>query len=217
MVIDDEKEIRDSLSAILEDEGYMAETAENGKIALKKCEKTPFDLALVDINLPDVNGTELIQQLKHSQPKMITIIITGYPTVENAIKAVNQKSDGYILKPIKIPELLETITRRLNEQQSKYFRMFSEVERSREQEPVSEVVENPVDDTSSAIQEENESSDLPNKTQEQNAVSTPSNIPIGCEKHLGYLGERDAGTPVPDFCYTCPEILQCMRKKDKQL
>jgi YesN/AraC family two-component response regulator len=210
LIIDDEKEVRNSLSTILEDEGYLVETAENGKNALQKCETTSFDLALVDINLPDIKGTELIQQLKHLQPRMITIIITGYPTVENAIKAVNEKSDGYILKPIKIPELLETITRRLNEKQSKYFRMYSEVEKSREQTESLEI-DNP-DDTSSNIQEENETPTPPiNNSQEQNSAYI---IPPGCEKHLGYLGERGVNIPIPDFCYTCPEILQCMRKKD---
>jgi YesN/AraC family two-component response regulator len=210
LVIDDEKEVRNSLSAVLEDEGYMVETAENGKTALKKCESTPFDLALVDINLPDINGTDLIQKLKHRQPKMITIIITGYPTLDNAIKAVNQKSDGYILKPINISELLQTITKRLNEKQSQYFRMFSEVERSKEQPQFPEI--DIPEDIPSTIQEDNQEPAMPIEPEEQ---KTDATVPPGCQKHLGYLGERKASTPVPDFCYTCPEILQCMRKKDK--
>ena len=210
LVIDDENEVRNNLSVVLTDEGYLVETAENGKIALEKCKKKIFHLALVDINLPDINGTELVQKLKLLLPRMITIIVTGYPTVENAIKAVNQNADGYILKPIKIPELLETITRRLNQEQAKYFRVLREVENFKAQ--TSFKTESP-DETPSTIQEKNEPPTSPiSKVQVPTAASA---VPSGCKMRLGYLSERDVNIPVPEFCYTCQEILQCMRKKDE--
>jgi DNA-binding NtrC family response regulator len=213
LVIDDEQEVRNTLSAILEDEGYSVETAEKGRTAIEKCRKKPFDLALIDINLPDMNGTELAHQLKYLQPRMLRIIITGYPTVENAIKAVNQKTDGYILKPIKVPELLETVRRCLNEEQEKYFQIFREVVRFKEQKESSKF--NSQDEVPPTIQEKKESLAPPiNDVQEEKECFT---IPSGCKMHLGYLSERGTNIPVPEFCYTCPEILQCMQKKDAEL
>ena len=63
------------------------ELVERGKQALEICEKLPFDVALVDVNLPDIKGTELLHKLKQVQPKMVKIIITGNPSIENAVKA----------------------------------------------------------------------------------------------------------------------------------
>jgi len=136
LVIDDEAEIRDSLSSILGDEGYSVEAVENGKQAVRTCEKMQFDVALIDINLPDIKGTELLAKLKQISPKMVRIIITGYPSIENAVKAINEKSDGYIVKPFDIPELLETIKRLLAEKSNEYFQMFTEVEKAKKDAPL---------------------------------------------------------------------------------
>jgi DNA-binding response OmpR family regulator len=127
LVIDDDEEIRNTISPILSDEGYLVETAKNGKEAMKASKKTPFDLALVDIKLPDIEGTELIKNLKEAQPKMAAIIMTGYPTIENAIISINNKADGYILKPFYMPTLLETIKKILDEKSKAYFQMFKEL------------------------------------------------------------------------------------------
>ena len=136
LIIDDESELRKMLSTILIDEGYFVETAENGKQAIKTCEKTSFDVALIDIELPDMKGTELLHRLKEIQPKMVKIIITGHPSVENAVKSVNEKADGYILKPFNIPILLETIKKALAEKTNAYFQMFTEVERAKQSTPL---------------------------------------------------------------------------------
>jgi DNA-binding NtrC family response regulator len=136
LIIDDEAGIRDSLLSILVEEGYSVEAVENGKQAIKICEKMNFDVALIDINLPDIKGTELLAKLKQISPKIVRIIITGHPSIENAVKAVNEKSDGYILKPFKIPELLETIKRLLAEKTNEYFQMFTEVEKAKKETPL---------------------------------------------------------------------------------
>lgn len=136
LIVDDDKEIRDSLQIILENEGYSVETAENGKKAVAMCEKIPFDVALVDIELPDIKGTELLSIFKEIQPKMVKIIITGHPTIENAAKSVNEKADGYILKPFNAEQLLETIKRLIEEKKNEYFHMFAEVERAKQNTPI---------------------------------------------------------------------------------
>jgi DNA-binding NtrC family response regulator len=136
LVIDDEVLVRDMLTKVLEEEGYTVDAVENGKNAVKICENQHFDAALIDINLPDINGTDLLGKLKAIKPKMVRIIITGHPSVENAVKAVNEKSDGYILKPFSIPQLLETIKKLIDEKTNEYFQMFTEVEKARKETPL---------------------------------------------------------------------------------
>jgi DNA-binding NtrC family response regulator len=128
--------MRSMLSSILEEEGYAVEAVENGKKALKTCEKTPFDLALIDVDLPDIKGVELLPKLKQMQSRMVRIIITGNPSIDSAVKAVNEKSDGFVLKPFKIPELLEMIRKRLEEKKNEYFQMFTEVEKAKKEKPI---------------------------------------------------------------------------------
>jgi DNA-binding NtrC family response regulator len=136
LVVDDDKELRNMLTAILESEGYIVETAENGKSAIKTCKKTPFDAALIDIELPDIKGIELLNRFKEIQPKMVKIIITGHPSIENAVKACNEKADGYVLKPFKVDELLETIKNLIAEKSNQYFQMFKEVEDAKKNNPI---------------------------------------------------------------------------------
>ena len=136
LIVDDDAEVRSMLTSILEDEGYSVETVENGKKAIKICEKSPFDVALVDIDLPDVKGTELLNRLKEVQPKMVKIIITGHPSIENAVEAVNEKADGYVLKPFDVSRLLEMIKRLVEEKTTEYLQMFTEVEHVKENTPL---------------------------------------------------------------------------------
>jgi DNA-binding NtrC family response regulator len=136
LIVDDNKEVRNTLSSILEDAGYSVEAVENGKKAISICKKTPFDVALIDVNLPDVVGTELLPRLHEILPKMVKIIVTGYPSIENAAKAVNEKADGYIIKPIDPEKLLEMIEKLLKEKQNAYLQMFSEVERTKTNTPI---------------------------------------------------------------------------------
>lgn len=126
LVVDDDANVRKMLSSILSDEGYIVEAVENGRQAIKACEKEYFDLALIDIELPDMKGTELLLELKRKQPKMIKIIITGAPTLENAIKAVNKGATGYVLKPFNVEELLSIIRKLLDERAAESFRVYAE-------------------------------------------------------------------------------------------
>jgi DNA-binding NtrC family response regulator len=135
LIIDDDPAVRSMLSSILEDEGYSVEAVDNGKEAIRTCEKLPFDVALVDINLPDVKGTELLHKLKQLQPKMVKIIITGYPSIENAVTALNEKSDGFISKPFDPQELLEMIKKLIAEKQDDYLQMYQEVEDAQKNNP----------------------------------------------------------------------------------
>jgi DNA-binding NtrC family response regulator len=108
LIIDDDASVRKVLSSILSENGYFVASAENSKQALRAAGNEHFDLALIDVVLPGIKGTELLRKLKEKQPRMVKIIVTGFPSLENAIKAVNEGADGYVLKPWNVKELLNT-------------------------------------------------------------------------------------------------------------
>jgi len=116
LVIDDEERIRTTISMILEQAGYRVDTAENGKQAIKKAEANFYNLALIDIRLPDMEGTELLTTLKKTTPKMVKIILTGYPALQNAVSSINQGVDYYMIKPVDAEELLRVIKEQLEKQ-----------------------------------------------------------------------------------------------------
>jgi DNA-binding NtrC family response regulator len=117
LVVDDDESIRKVLTTILEEEGYAVDTAKNGREAIKKSKVKFYNLALIDIRLTDMEGTRLLTKVKDTTPKMRKIIITGYPSLQSAIEAVNRGADAYVLKPFDMDKVLETIKDQLKEQQ----------------------------------------------------------------------------------------------------
>jgi DNA-binding NtrC family response regulator len=117
LVVDDDKAILDSFKAILKSEGYSVDTAETGREAIEKSETRFFNLSLLDIKLPDMEGTELLIEMHREMPKMMKIMITGYPSLENAVEAVNQGADAYVVKPVDPEELLNIVEEKLKEQE----------------------------------------------------------------------------------------------------
>jgi len=116
LVVDDDEGIRKTLSAILQDESYEVETAESGKEAILKSNAGFYNLALIDVRLLDMQGTELLTRIKDTVPRMRKIIITGYPTVHNAMEAVNRNADAYLIKPFDMGKLLFVIKDQLRKQ-----------------------------------------------------------------------------------------------------
>ena len=116
LVIDDEESIRKTISMTLEHAGYVVDTAENGKKAVEEAKSKFYNLALVDVRLPDIEGTELLQTLEETAPKMIKIILTGFPTLQNAVRAINKGVDAYLIKPVNTDELLRLIKESLAKQ-----------------------------------------------------------------------------------------------------
>jgi len=117
LVVDDDEGIRKTLSAILQDEGYEVDTAESGKEAILKSNAGFYNLALIDVRLLDMQGTELLTRIKDTVPRMRKIIITGYPTVHNAMEAVNRNADAYLIKPFDMGKLLFVIKDQLRKQE----------------------------------------------------------------------------------------------------
>ena len=118
LVIDDDEVVRNNLKAILELEGYNVDTAVTGKEAVEKSNASFYNLALIDIRLPDMEGTQLLTTMRDTVPKMVKIIVTGYPSLENAMDAVNMGADGYVVKPIMdTNEFLQKIKEHLKKQE----------------------------------------------------------------------------------------------------
>ena len=116
LIVDDDKAILQSLEAILKMKGYEVETAETGQEAIEKSRKKIYNLAILDIKLPDMEGTELLVKMHETMPKMMKIMLTGYPTLENAVKSLNLGADAFLMKPVNPKELLKVVEEKLREQ-----------------------------------------------------------------------------------------------------
>ena len=114
--MEDDANIRETLSTLLQQEGYSTDTAKDGREAIQKSKTKFFNLALLDIKLPDMEGTKLLTAIHKDLPKMMKIMITGYPSLKNAVEALNQGADAYITKPAKPEKLLALIEEKLEEQ-----------------------------------------------------------------------------------------------------
>jgi DNA-binding NtrC family response regulator len=132
LAIDDDENIRKVIVAILEDEGYIVESVGTAKEAIEKSKKKFYNLALIDIRLPDMEGIELLTKFKETTPRIRKVIVTGYPTLQNAVDAVNKGADAYIIKPFDVKKVLKTIQEQLNQQQN---------EKEYSQERVAEFIE----------------------------------------------------------------------------
>jgi len=116
LVVDDDDTIRTIFKINLEAKGYLVDTAETGEDAILKMNETFYNLMLIDIRLPDMEGTELLSHVTVQEPKTRKIIVTGFPSVNNAMRAVNGGADGYILKPVDMDELIAKIEELLRKQ-----------------------------------------------------------------------------------------------------
>jgi DNA-binding NtrC family response regulator len=114
LVIDDDKSILRTLTRILQKAGYEIDIAETGKEAMEKIEKCHYDLALVDVRLPDIDGTDLLVNMKDDLRDTVKIVITGFPSVEMGVKALDGGADAYLVKPVKPDDLLTLIEEKLN-------------------------------------------------------------------------------------------------------
>jgi len=132
LVVDDDESIRTVFKINLEERGYFVETAETGEEAIAKTKAEFYNLALIDIRLPDMEGTELLTAIGKSVPEMVKLIVTGFPTLQNAVEAVNMGADGYVLKPVDMDGLMSLIEELLERQREE--KRYSE-------EKVSEFIE----------------------------------------------------------------------------
>ena len=124
LIVDDDENIRNTMKTILEDEGYIVDLAATGSEAIQKTQETAYNIALLDIRLPDIEGVELLKLMKDATPRTLKIMVTGYPSMQNAIIALNKNGDAYLIKPVNVEKLLNTVKEQLKLQEEE--RKFSE-------------------------------------------------------------------------------------------
>ena len=110
LVVDDEFSVRDSLYNWFKMEGYRTDTAKNGMEALRKLQESPWDIVLVDIKMPGMDGMELQRHIKKISNTIIVIVITAYATVDTAVEAMKEGAFDYISKPVD-PDKLSILVR----------------------------------------------------------------------------------------------------------
>jgi len=120
MVVDDEEIVRESLFHWFKKYGHVVDTASSGFEALDKLEKYPFQLLLVDIKMPKMDGIELLEKVKTEYPDTIVVIITAYGSIESAVKAMRIGASDYLLKPFK-PDQLSLVMERILHQKKLLF------------------------------------------------------------------------------------------------
>jgi len=111
LIVDDEKEIRTFLHRVIDRMGHESFEAPNGKAALETYHKEKIDLALVDINMPQMDGIEYLEKVIEEDPAAIVIIMTGAPSADTIIKTIEDDGYTYIAKPLSI-ELIEDLVSR---------------------------------------------------------------------------------------------------------
>ncbi|MEQ1727833.1 MAG: response regulator [Vicinamibacterales bacterium] len=115
LVVDDEASIRELLAKTLALAEYDVDVAADGRIALERMRVHPYDLLITDLKMPGVDGMSVIREAKRYNASLPIIIITGYSSESAAIEALNLGVSGYLTKPFRIPEVLETAARALGE------------------------------------------------------------------------------------------------------
>jgi two-component system, OmpR family, copper resistance phosphate regulon response regulator CusR len=106
LVIEDERKIADTLKMGLTEQGFYVTVAYDGKIGYQMFSSSKYDLAILDINLPGMNGYELCKAIRHQNPAMMVIMLTSMSTLENKIEGYDAGADDYMVKPFEFRELL---------------------------------------------------------------------------------------------------------------
>jgi len=116
LIVDDDQIIRESLCEFLKLEGYQCRGADGFNSALKELEKQDYNLVVTDVNMPQTDGFELLRVIRKRYPELVTIVITGYGTIESAVEAIKMGAYDYLTKPIIDDEIRIIVNRALEQQ-----------------------------------------------------------------------------------------------------
>jgi CheY-like chemotaxis protein/glycine cleavage system H lipoate-binding protein len=118
LVVDDEEIVCKSCRKILGQHGHNVQTASSGREALKKVEEDKYDALIADWKMPEIDGMEVLRIVKKNHPDIIVIMITGYPSVESAVKAMRLGVSNYVPKPLDPEILTQTLQKALKERKT---------------------------------------------------------------------------------------------------
>ena len=125
LVVDDDRDFLDLVSMLLREEGYEVNTAKSGREGLEKSIEKLYSLILVDIKLPDFDGIEFLKRITDTDPKIRKVIITGFPSLENARLALNLGVHAYLVKPVEAIEILKTVRKQLLERDKEFAERYT--------------------------------------------------------------------------------------------
>lgn len=111
LVVDDEEKVRDAFSEFLTAEGFEVATASDGEVAQRMLDEDVFDVTLIDMNMPKVDGMAVLKHLVDRDPEAVGIILTGYASIRNAVEAMKAGAYDYLSKPVKMEEVALVIRR----------------------------------------------------------------------------------------------------------
>jgi response regulator RpfG family c-di-GMP phosphodiesterase len=116
LVVDDERVIREILAEFLTLEGFSVHTVEDGEKALTELRLRPYDLLITDLKMPRLSGLQLLERIEAERLGVLTVLMTGFGTVETAIEAMKKGAYDYLLKPFKVEEVIHVVRRALYRQ-----------------------------------------------------------------------------------------------------
>lgn len=116
LVVDDERVIREILAEFLTLEGFSVNTVEDGEKALTELRLNPYDLLITDLKMPRLSGLQLLEKIEQERLGVLTVLMTGFGTVETAIEAMKKGAYDYLLKPFKVEEVIHVVQRALYRQ-----------------------------------------------------------------------------------------------------
>lgn len=116
LVVDDERVIREILAEFLALEGFSVHTVEDGEKALTELRLHPYDLLITDLKMPKLSGLQLLEKIEQERLGVLTVLMTGFGTVETAIEAMKKGAYDYLLKPFKVEEVIHVVERALYRQ-----------------------------------------------------------------------------------------------------
>ena len=119
LIVDDDESVRVTTAAILEQEGYEVATASDGREALEMAARSHYDLVLTDLRMEDMDGMTLLHELQTRHPNVVTIVLTGYASIESSIDALRQGVYDYLVKPCMVEDLKRTVGRALEHREQR--------------------------------------------------------------------------------------------------
>lgn len=109
LVVDDELLIRDLLYDFFQERSWDVTVTGSAEKALQQIEARNFDVLLTDLKMPEMDGSDLIDKVRAHRPNMPVIVITGYPSIESAVRSLRQKVDDYVTKPFNVTKLFKAV------------------------------------------------------------------------------------------------------------
>ncbi len=117
MVVDDDDLVLDFLNEYFKRENYKVQTAGSGEDAISLLVKSPCDIVLVDLKMRGMDGLETIEKITQINPDIVTILMTGFPTLDSSVRAIRMGASDYILKPFKLDEIDLAIKKAIHERE----------------------------------------------------------------------------------------------------